>query len=85
MGQGVGNQEEAELVRQARERAQPEAEQAFAALVRRWQVPLFRYVRGFRLPSYAEASSFLALLAGALVALALAAALRRPLEGREAR
>ena len=45
MGQGVGNQEEAELVRQARERAQPEAEQAFAALVRRWQVPLFRYVR----------------------------------------
>ncbi|HEU4395221.1 MAG TPA: RNA polymerase sigma factor [Planctomycetota bacterium] len=41
----MGNQEEAELVRQARQRAQPEAEQAFAALVRRWQLPLFRFVR----------------------------------------
>lgn len=41
----MGNQEEAELVQQARQRAQPQAEQAFAALVRRWQLPLFRFVR----------------------------------------
>jgi len=45
VGSGVGKQEEAELVRQARQRAEPEAEQAFAALVRRWQLPLFRFVR----------------------------------------
>lgn len=43
MGQGVGK-EDAEFVRQARQRAGPEAEQAFAALVRRWQLPLFRFV-----------------------------------------
>jgi RNA polymerase sigma-70 factor (ECF subfamily) len=36
---------EADLVRQARERDGPEAEQAFASLVRHWQGPLFRFVR----------------------------------------
>lgn len=41
----MGNQEEADLVRLARQRADPEAEQAFAVLVRRWQLPLFRFVR----------------------------------------
>jgi RNA polymerase sigma factor (sigma-70 family) len=43
VGQDVGK-EDSELVRQARQGAGPEAEQAFAALVRRWQLPLFRFV-----------------------------------------
>ena len=59
MGQDVGKAEQADLVRQARQRAGTEAEQAFAALVRLWQAPLFRFVRR-RIRAHHDAEEVLA-------------------------
>lgn len=48
----------------------------------RW---MFRYVKNFRLPDYAEASMFLSLLAGLFLVTAMVAAMNRSIEGKEAR
>jgi ABC-type transport system involved in multi-copper enzyme maturation permease subunit len=46
---------------------------------------VFKYVRNFELPEYAEASVFLSALAGLALAAAMVAAMNRSIEGKEAR